>query len=154
MRWQISLGMIVNVVSQEHCSTVYPQSSPWPQERPKTLTRLGSMMLLYNGYYQIYPTTPPPGQDLLRFANTRPFCAPTVQPQSVVVMSKSIPPLPWRVPYSSKRVREIGLDKTTHVYAGPLVHHCHGELHSVPPPPPSRPPLVPFTFDLRWKNPH
>ena len=59
---------------QDRC----PQSAPWPQERPKMLTRLGLWtdptipMLFFNGSHasQIYPTTPPPGQGLLRFAKS------------------------------------------------------------------------------------
>ena len=104
--------MIVNVVSQAHRSAVAPRG---PKSGPRCSrdSACGLIpMLLSNGShaYQIDPTTPPPGQGLLRFAKSTPTRSPTDSPCDVEIIDSRCRGERMKNGTS----RWIGLDRATH----------------------------------------
>ena len=107
--------MIVNVVSQAHRSAVALRAPRGPKSGPRCSrdSACGLIpMLLSNGShaYQIYPTTPPPGQGLLRFAKSTPTRSPTDSPCDVEIIDSRCRGERMKNGTS----RWIGLDRATH----------------------------------------
>lgn len=122
--------MIANVVSQAHCSAVALRAPRGPKSGPRCSrdSACGLIPMLFaNGSHasQIYPTTPPPGQGLLRFAKSTPARSPTDPPSWRQLCRNHRLSLPWRANEDGSS-RWIGLDSNTRVLGPsfiPLAHH-------------------------------